>query len=77
MIRRGFIFRPKIIAKLHGKSNFTPTILSVSVKDIYKANKTADEIRANLGENFKVLDWQEANQPLFAALVWKEKSRWQ
>ncbi len=64
---------PEMSAKLHGKSDFTPTILSVSVKDIYDANKTADEIRAKLGENFKVLDWQEANQPLFAALSLERK----
>ncbi len=64
---------PETAAKLHGESNFTPTILSVSVKDIYDANKTADEIRASLGENFKVLDWQEANQPLFAALSLERK----
>ncbi len=54
--------------KLTGKSRFTPKFLSVSVKDIYSADKTADEIRITLGESFKVLAWQEANQPLFAAL---------
>ena len=64
---------PETVAKLHGESSFTPTILSVSVADIYTANKTADEIRAKLGENFKVLDWQEANQPLFAALSLERK----
>ncbi|MDQ3373630.1 MAG: FtsX-like permease family protein, partial [Acidobacteriota bacterium] len=47
---------------------FSPAILSVSVKNIFKADKIADRIRAKLGENFKVIDWQEANQPLFAAL---------
>ncbi|CAN5156265.1 lipoprotein-releasing ABC transporter permease subunit [soil metagenome] len=64
---------PETSAKLHGEANFTPTILSVSVRDIYNANKTADEIRTKLGENFKVLDWQEANQPLFAALSLERK----
>ncbi len=64
---------PENYAKLHGTTDFTPTILSVAVNDIYSANKTADEIRANLGENFKVLDWQEANQPLFAALSLERK----
>ncbi len=54
--------------KLKEKQRFTPKVLSVSVKDIYEADKTADEIRITLGESFKVLDWQEANQPLFAAL---------
>jgi len=54
--------------RLKNLENFAPTIFSVSVKDIYQANKTADEIRRNLGGEFKVVDWQEANQPLFAAL---------
>ncbi len=64
---------PGDFAELKGETEFTPTILSVSVKDIYAASKTADEIRAILGENFKVLDWQKANQPLFAALSSERK----
>ena len=64
---------PDDFAKISDKKEFTPTILSVSVKDIYQADKIADEIRFNLGENFKVVDWQEANQPLFAALSLERK----
>ncbi len=60
-------------AKLSGQSEFAPTILSVAVADIYRANETAAAIRTNLSENFKVLDWQEANQPLFAALSLERK----
>lgn len=59
---------PEDFAALHGEPKFSPTILSISVKNIFEADKLADQIRAKLGENFKVLDWQEANQPLFAAL---------
>ncbi len=59
---------PEDFARLKAQKNFTPTILSVSVRDIYRADETADEIRANLGDNFKIVDWQEANRPLFAAL---------
>jgi lipoprotein-releasing system permease protein len=59
--------------KLTDKPRFTPTILSVSVKDIYEADRIAEEIRGKLGDNFKVLDWQEANQPLFAALGLERK----
>ncbi|MDQ3324011.1 MAG: ABC transporter permease [Acidobacteriota bacterium] len=65
---------PETFAYLTDKKEFTPTILSVSVRDIYTANETANEIRANLGENFKVVDWQEANQPLFAALSLERKA---
>ncbi len=64
---------PENFAKLHQTPNFTPTILSVSVKDIYKADEIAREIRQKLGENFRILDWQEANQPLFAALSLERK----
>jgi lipoprotein-releasing system permease protein len=64
---------PEDYAKLHEQKNFTPTVLNVSVKDIYKASETAREIREILGENFKVLDWQEANKPLFAALSLERK----
>ncbi len=64
---------PDDFAKITEKKEFTPTILSISVKDIYQADKIADEIRFNLGENFKVVDWQEANQPLFAALSLERK----
>ena len=38
-----------------------------------RRGKTAEEIRAELGANFRVLDWQEANQPLFAALGLERK----
>ncbi len=59
---------PEDFAALHGEPSFSPTILSISVENIFEADQIADQIRAKLGVNFKVLDWQEANQPLFAAL---------
>ena len=64
---------PENYVKLSGQSNFTPTNLNVSVGDIYAADKTAREIRATLGDGFRVIDWQEANQPLFAALSLERK----
>ncbi|MGC2235563.1 MAG: ABC transporter permease [Pyrinomonadaceae bacterium] len=64
---------PENFAKLRGQQKFTPTILNISVKDIYKARETAREIKETLGDNFKILDWQEANQPLFAALSLERK----
>ena len=59
---------PENFARLRGRQIYTPTILSVSVTDIYRADETAEAIRQNLGASFNVIDWQEANQPLFAAL---------
>lgn len=64
---------PEDFARLSGQPVFAPTVLSVSVKDIYAADKTAGEIRAGAGADFKVIDWQEANRPLFAALSLERK----
>lgn len=59
--------------KLHESASFTPTALSVKVSDIYGSDKTANDIRARLGPDFRVVDWQEANRPLFAALSLEQK----
>ncbi|MGI9035412.1 MAG: ABC transporter permease [Pyrinomonadaceae bacterium] len=65
---------PADLAKLADEPVFTPAVLSVSVKDIYAADKTAAAIRKFLPPDFKVLDWQEANRPLFAALSLEKKA---
>lgn len=59
---------PENFARLHKREIFVPTILDVSVQDIYRADETAEMIRGILGDGFRVVAWQEANQPLFAAL---------
>jgi lipoprotein-releasing system permease protein len=61
------------LANISQRPNFAPSVLSVSVKDIYSANKTATKLREILPNNFKILDWQEANRPLFAALSLEKK----
>ena len=64
---------PEDFAFLNERKEFQPTILSVFVQDIYQTNETAEKIKNLLGENFQVIDWQEANQPLFAALSLERK----
>ncbi|MBS1796861.1 MAG: ABC transporter permease [Acidobacteria bacterium] len=64
---------PEKFARLANRAEFAPTLLNVSVADIYRADATAREIRAALDENFRVVDWQEANRPLFAALGLERK----
>lgn len=59
---------PEDFARLYADEAFTPTILNVSVDDIYDTGKVSEEIRVMLGADLRVLDWQEANRPLFAAL---------
>lgn len=45
------------------------TVMSVQVNDIYDVKAAAANVRANLGSSYTVLDWQEANRPLFTALA--------
>ena len=56
-------------AKLTGKSFPSATAIAVEASDIYKSPKIAAEIAERFGADYKVLDWQEANRPLFAALA--------
>ncbi len=65
---------PEKFAQMNGRAEFAPTILNVSVKDIYASANTAQKIHALLGDNFRVLDWQETNRPLFAALSLERKA---
>jgi len=60
-------------ALINDEKVFEPTILSVSVGDIYRTNETAEKIKAILGGSFQIIDWQKANQPLFAALSLERK----
>ncbi len=64
---------PEDFAALYGEKFFAPKVLNISVENIYKARETANEIKEKLGDDFKILDWQEANQPLFAALSLERK----
>ncbi|HEY9403725.1 MAG TPA: ABC transporter permease [Pyrinomonadaceae bacterium] len=44
------------------------SLISIETADIYRSAETAARVRQSLGANFKTVDWQEANAPLFAAL---------
>ncbi|MEP6742978.1 MAG: ABC transporter permease [bacterium] len=45
------------------------SLISVQVADIYEVKQTAAQIRQKLGGAYQVVDWQEANRPLFTALT--------
>ena len=64
---------PEGFTALFNRQKFLPTALSLTVTDIYIADDVAEKIRHKLGVDFKVIDWQEANQPLFAALSLEKK----
>jgi lipoprotein-releasing system permease protein len=48
-------------------------MLIVITTDIYSVKQTAESLRENLSDEYKIIDWQEANQPLFAALSLEKK----
>ena len=45
------------------------SVVSVQVADIYNVKQTSAEIKQKLGSAYTVIDWQEANRPLFTALT--------
>jgi lipoprotein-releasing system permease protein len=49
-------------------ANRSAPVISIETADIYRTRETAARVRDALGANFKTVDWQEANAPLFAAL---------
>ncbi len=59
--------------KLTNSADAKPTTFGVFVDDIFTTAKTSNLLRDALGSNFDVLDWREANQPLFAALSLERK----
>lgn len=56
-------------ARLTGKNLSTVSTIAVDTSDIYKSNETARKISEQIGAEYKILDWREANRPLFAALA--------
>lgn len=55
-------------ARLTGKNSLSVSTIAVETVDIYKSGETAEKIAERIGAEYKVLDWREANRPLFAAL---------
>jgi lipoprotein-releasing system permease protein len=64
---------PREFARIYGDEEFTPRTLNVSVTEVYRSDETAGLIRQAVGDGFRVVDWQEANRPLFAALSLEKK----
>ncbi|MCA1818171.1 MAG: ABC transporter permease [Acidobacteria bacterium] len=56
-----------------GEADSAP-VLSVETADIYRTPEVAARVRRELGAEFTVVDWQEANRPLFAALALERKT---
>jgi lipoprotein-releasing system permease protein len=44
------------------------SVVSVELADIYATARVAERVRRVVGEGWTIVDWREANRPLFAAL---------
>ncbi len=56
------------IMRLTGREEFLPDSLAVHIADPADPSGAAAAVRAAAGEEYRVVDWQEANRPLFSAL---------
>jgi lipoprotein-releasing system permease protein len=61
------------LAKLKEREICHPTMLNIMTADIYGVKQTGESLRENLSDEYKIVDWQEANQPLFTALSLEKK----
>ena len=55
-------------AKIAGKPQLTVSALEIQTNDLYNSPRIAKLIEEKVGAGYRVLDWQEANRPLFTAL---------
>ncbi len=60
-------------ARIAGKSQITATAINISLNNVDKAEKVSLELQKTLGNEFKILSWQEANRPLFAAMTFERR----
>lgn len=67
------MIRERDYRRLKGIDRFIPPAYTVFVRDIYTSRQVAGGIRAELGRAFSVIDWQDANKPLFSALALERK----
>jgi lipoprotein-releasing system permease protein len=56
-------------ANFAGAESSSASVISIEVADIYAVSSVTQSLRERLGAAYKMVDWQEANRPLFAALA--------
>jgi lipoprotein-releasing system permease protein len=64
-----WIYLPLRTAAAFAGGEHTATVISVQVENIYAVKETAARVRESLGDSYTIVDWQEANRPLFTALA--------
>jgi lipoprotein-releasing system permease protein len=64
-----WIFLPLPTASAFAGGQHTASVISVHVRNIDDVKQTAAKIRESVGPDYTIVDWQEANRPLFTALT--------
>ncbi len=64
-----WVYLPLQTAAAFSGGEHTATVISVQVRDIYNVKEPAAKVRESLGGSYTIVDWQEANRPLFTALA--------
>jgi lipoprotein-releasing system permease protein len=57
------------VASTFAGGDHSASVMSVQVKDVDGVKQVAERVRAELGQEYTTIDWQQANQPLFSALA--------
>jgi len=50
-------------------NNHAASVMSVQVNDVDNVKQVSADVSKALGNSYTIIDWQQANQPLFAALA--------
>jgi lipoprotein-releasing system permease protein len=64
-----WIYLPLDTAAAFAGDAHAAAVISVQVRDIYEVKTTATAVKQQLGSSYTIVDWQEANRPLFTALA--------
>ena len=63
-----WIYLPLSAAEAFAGGRHAVSVISVQVNDIYDVKEVSARIRKLVGSDYTLVDWQEANRPLFTAL---------
>ena len=63
-----WVYLPLASAERLAGGRHAVTVIGVQVKDIYDVKNVSARIREIIGSGYQLVDWQEANRPLFTAL---------
>ncbi len=64
-----WIYLPLETVASYAVSNHAAAVVSVQVANVDEVKPVAQQIRSALGSEYRTIDWQDANQPLFSALA--------